>query len=123
MTTLISATMPRKCASFSKKPGYRDFVVNTGKRHAQETFRETALHKSQKKRRKTYEPHSVSPITYLGHNQAGNVTFLVLLKFTPKIGYLKFGHFAFAKSPNVAGVVAIAFESFVNFVSSGLFKP
>ena len=42
VTTLISATKPGKCASFSKKPGYRDFVVNTGKRHAQEIFRETA---------------------------------------------------------------------------------
>ena len=46
------------------------------------------------------------------------MTFLVLLKFTPKIGYLKFSHFAFAKSPNAAGVV-----TFESFVSSGLFKP
>ena len=71
VTTLISVTKPGKCASFSKKPCYGDFVVNKGKRHAQEIFRETALHKSQKKRRKTYELHSASPITYLGHNQAG----------------------------------------------------
>ena len=47
MTTPTLTTNPKKCASFSKKRGYPDSPVTTGKHRAQEIDRETALQTSQ----------------------------------------------------------------------------
>ena len=77
----VSAKNARKCASFSKKRGYPDSAVITGKHRAQEIDRETALQTSQNK-----ETDRITfTLTYHPQNLAIKMKNVILKNFSAMI--------------------------------------